>query len=219
MYEYKRIDQYWRSHQFADGVHFQEMAFFDELVIACSGTGKKVLDIGVGDGRMPRNLLKFCTPDFYGVDLTEQLKNAPVTKVRADTRRLPFKSDTFDVVYSLGVVEHFPETAQAIAEHVRVLKPGGRMFVTTPHLSLATVFKVYQFYRSGQYRYNSFEAVRGRNLMLGEIRGILQGLPIKLIRLTGSGVREPNGPLKRVLKSVVPASLQNSHLYCIAEKV
>jgi SAM-dependent methyltransferase len=37
-------------------------------------------------------------------------------------------------VYSLGVVEHFRETAQAIREHWRVLKPGGLCLIVVPNL-------------------------------------------------------------------------------------
>lgn len=219
MYDHRGIADYWSTHRFQEGVHFQEFPFFEELVDACRGTDKRVLDIGVGDGRMPRNIQQYCSPEFYGVDLTDQLSKAPVLGVRADTRRLPFQDASFDVVYSLGVVEHFPETARAIAEHVRVLKPGGKMFITTPHLSVATVYKIYQFYRSGQFRQNTFEAVRGRNLTLGEVRRILDRLPVRTIALRGSGVRRPASSLKRVIKALVPASFQHPHLYCIAEKL
>jgi SAM-dependent methyltransferase len=218
LYEYERITSYWSSHRFRDGVHFQEQPFFDALVEACSGENKRVLDIGCGDGRMPRNLLRHCKPEFYGIDLTEQIRRAPVIGVCGDARCLPFKDGVFDVVYSLGVVEHFPETADAIAEHVRVLKPGGKLFLTTPHLSIATIYKLYQFYRSGQHRENTFEAVRGRNLILREMRQILKPLSVRVIALGGSGVRQSNHPFKRLIKGLIPSRLQHPHLYCIAEK-
>lgn len=219
MFEYQNITDYWSNHGFERGVHFQEKPFFDRLVKACSGGRKKVLDIGVGDGRMPRNIQQFCQADFFGIDLTDQIRNAPVTQVRGDTRLLPFSENIFDVVYSLGVIEHFQETSVALAEHVRVLKRGGMLFLTTPHLSIATFYKYYQFYRSGLYRYNTFEAVRGRNLTLGEIRKILSRFPLEIIELRGSGVRPSENIYKNMVKRLIPSCCQHPHLYCIAEKV
>ena len=51
----------------------------------------------------------------------------------ADVRALPFADGTFDAIYSMGTVEHFPETDAAIAECFRVLKPGGRVLMGVPN--------------------------------------------------------------------------------------
>jgi SAM-dependent methyltransferase len=42
-----------------------------------------------------------------------------------DAEHLAFPSETFDVVYSWGVLHHSPDTARAISEVWRVLRPGG----------------------------------------------------------------------------------------------
>ncbi|GMV22185.1 MAG: class I SAM-dependent methyltransferase [Vicinamibacterales bacterium] len=52
---------------------------------------------------------------------------------RADVRAIPFADDTFDIVYSMGTIEHFDETQQAVDEIARVLKPGGRAIVGVPN--------------------------------------------------------------------------------------
>lgn len=44
----------------------------------------------------------------------------------ADAEKLPFEDNTFDVVYSFGVLHHTPDTAGAIQEIRRVLKPNGK---------------------------------------------------------------------------------------------
>lgn len=50
-----------------------------------------------------------------------------------DVRDIPFASDSFDAVYSMGTIEHFDETEQAVREIARVLKPGGRAIIGVPN--------------------------------------------------------------------------------------
>jgi len=52
--------------------------------------------------------------------------------LRGDARRLPFPDATFDVVITSEVLEHIQDDVAAIAEMVRVLKPGGRFAATVP---------------------------------------------------------------------------------------
>jgi ubiquinone/menaquinone biosynthesis C-methylase UbiE len=51
----------------------------------------------------------------------------------ADAEQLDFADNTFDIVYSHGVLHHTPDTAGAIREVHRVLKPGGRAVVMLYH--------------------------------------------------------------------------------------
>ena len=53
----------------------------------------------------------------------------------ADGRALPFADASFDHAYSISVLEHIAEPGdeQALAELARVVRPGGRVFVTLPH--------------------------------------------------------------------------------------
>ncbi len=96
--------------------------------------GKKVLEIGVGLGADHQ---KFAEADaiLYGIDLTQRAVEH--TKHRfdllgltsslqvADAEDLPFDNETFDLVYSWGVLHHSPDTPKAISEVFRVLKSGG----------------------------------------------------------------------------------------------
>jgi SAM-dependent methyltransferase len=98
------------------------------------GRGKTVLEIGVGAGTDFTNWVRNGAI-ATGIDLTE--RGVSLTKERlalegltADVRQgdaedLPFDSDTFDIVYSNGVLHVPPDPARAIAEAHRVLKPGG----------------------------------------------------------------------------------------------
>jgi len=50
-----------------------------------------------------------------------------------DVRELPFRDGSFDLIYSMGTIEHFDETEGAVEEIARVLKPGGRAIVGVPN--------------------------------------------------------------------------------------
>ncbi len=73
----------------------------------------------------------------------------------ADVRALPFADGTFDAIYSMGTVEHFPETDAAIAECFRVLKPGGRVLMGVPNRRdpFLRPLMVAILYRIGLYDY------------------------------------------------------------------
>ena len=98
--------------------------------------GEKVLEIGVGAGSDFLQWIR-AGAEAYGVDLSsesvhhvrERLAVYGVTAadVRvADCEALPYPNDMFDLVYSWGVLHHTPDTRRAIAEAVRVCRPGGR---------------------------------------------------------------------------------------------
>jgi len=51
----------------------------------------------------------------------------------ADVRSLPFRSGSFDLIYSMGTIEHFPEHGVAVKELFRVLKPAGTAIIGVPN--------------------------------------------------------------------------------------
>jgi SAM-dependent methyltransferase len=99
--------------------------------------GKLVLDAGCGMGRYLRVAAAGPDRQIIGVDLSraviaarELTANLPgVSVVRADLLRLPFLAETFDIIYSLGVLDHTPDPRHAVLELARLLKPEGTLVV------------------------------------------------------------------------------------------
>lgn len=107
-----------------------------------SARGLKVLEVGCGLGTDGAQFA-IAGANYTGVDLTEAavelaqkrftLFNLPGTFQTADAEKLNFADNSFDLVYSHGVLHHTPDTARAIQEIHRVLRPGGRAVVMLYH--------------------------------------------------------------------------------------
>jgi SAM-dependent methyltransferase len=93
------------------------------------------LEPGCGRGEH-LELFKAHNLQVYGVDLSpEAPKLAPNLDIKvADIENdgLPYKDNTFDVVYSKSVLEHFHYPERYVKEAYRVLKPGGLFLTLTP---------------------------------------------------------------------------------------
>ena len=98
--------------------------------------GKLVLDAGVGAGRYA-DVASRWGADVVGVDLSlaveaahRNLKDRPnVWIAQADIGALPFKPGSFDVIFSIGVLHHTPDTRQYFRKLVPLLKPGGTIAI------------------------------------------------------------------------------------------
>ena len=113
----------------------------------------------------------------YGVDISEPTvrqaraaftpDSGPLRAAAADVRALPFRDASFDLIYSMGTIEHFDETEQAVREMARVLKPGGRAIIGVPNRHdpflrplLATVMQAVGLYAYGYEKSYSRRALR-----------------------------------------------------------
>jgi SAM-dependent methyltransferase len=100
-----------------------------------------ILDFGCGCGRIARWWEDLEGPQLYGCDydgrLTDWCKtNLPflTTKTNASEPPLPFKSETFDLIYAISLFTHLTANAQQswLLDVRRLLKPGG-LFLFTLH--------------------------------------------------------------------------------------
>lgn len=99
-----------------------------------------------------------------------------------DVRRLPFADGSFDLVYSMGTVEHFQDTAGAVAEIFRVLRPGGRVILGVPNLldPFLRPLLVAVLDRLGRYDYGMEKAYSHRGL-----RRLAEGAGFRVLAHSG----------------------------------
>jgi ubiquinone/menaquinone biosynthesis C-methylase UbiE len=101
-----------------------------------------VLEVGCGLGTDGAQFAK-AGARYTGIDLTDaavelakrrfELFDLPGTFRVTDAERLDFPDNSFDLVYSHGVLHHTPDTTAAIREIHRVLRPGGKAVVMLYH--------------------------------------------------------------------------------------
>ena len=105
-------------------------AIFPWETLPCRAVGA---DIGCGSGRwaavvapkVGRLICLDASADALGVARRNLAAQDNVTFQRADVGELPIAEGQLDFVYSLGVLHHVPDTARAIVDIARILKPGG----------------------------------------------------------------------------------------------
>lgn len=116
--------------------YIREFAGFD-------GSGKDVLEVGVGMGADHVEWAKSRPNRLAGVDFTPRAVEWTSRRIAlaglssqlqvGDAENLPFPGASFDLVYSWGVLHHTPNTPKAFREIHRVLRPGGEARIMIYH--------------------------------------------------------------------------------------
>ena len=107
-----------------------------KLMAAAGATSAPALDLGCGDGFFGSLLPN--TPFAAGLDpdleslLASTCPGAHRIRVAAEAGRMPFGSESFATVMANSVLEHIDDLEPAMSEIHRVLRPGGRLLITTP---------------------------------------------------------------------------------------
>jgi SAM-dependent methyltransferase len=124
----------------------ESVAFSEALHEYGAFAGKRVLDVGAGNGYV---LARYARSggQAFGVDLTSTavdlcrrrfaLERLEGRFAIGSAECLPFASGTFDCVCSMGVLHHTPDVSRAMRELRRVLRPGGRLIVMVYHRNSA----------------------------------------------------------------------------------
>jgi len=133
--------------------------------------GKKILDVGCGTGRYLERL----NPDnvLVGLDLSRSMlaaasKRVPHAVFHAGSAvNLPFPDQSFDVVYSVRVIQHIQEQEKMITEMKRVCKPGGQILLLAYNSwSGLNLYKQLRMSRAGRFLNLFFKPLLGRRSFL-----------------------------------------------------
>lgn len=102
--------------------------------------GKLVLDAGCGNGRYSYAAYKYGAK-VIAIDLSKSVEAAfentkginNISVVQADLFNLPFRENTFDVIFSIGVLHHTPSAKKSFLSLVKTLKSGGSTSIHLYH--------------------------------------------------------------------------------------
>jgi ubiquinone/menaquinone biosynthesis C-methylase UbiE len=194
---------------------------------------QKVLEIGVGLGADHQQFAE-AGAKLFGVDLTKRAIYNTHTRFQklglkselsvVDAEKLPFNDNYFDLVYSWGVLHVTPNTAKAIDEVHRVLKPEGQAKIMIYHKYSMVGYMLWLRYALFKLRpwtplkeiyYNHLESKGTKAYTIAEARELFhkfRKLKFKVILthgdlLTSSAGQRHEGPILSVAKIIWPRLL------------
>lgn len=139
--EKRHWDRFWEDARDADDVYSNEGRVARRLArVVPSVEGLRVLEVGAGTGRDALDLagrgaravaLDYSAPSL-GLIRRQLEPGRSVELVCGDAFALPFPDAAFDVVFHQGLLEHFRNPDDLLAENARVLKRGGVLLVDVP---------------------------------------------------------------------------------------
>jgi SAM-dependent methyltransferase len=132
-YQWRRFDRTQLDHA---GRSLSEQDFVNKTGLHPQDLrGKLVLDVGCGMGRFAEIATRWGAR-VIGIDLSaaaevaaKNLADRDFTAFQADVFALPFAPETFDCIYSMGVLHHTPDCEKAVKTLPQYLKPGGTLAV------------------------------------------------------------------------------------------
>jgi SAM-dependent methyltransferase len=128
--------------RFLYAAHFRHYA---RLLKGVLPSNPRIIELGAGSGVIPRKIIKQWGGRATLVDSNEKARelflsrsapDEPLEYILGDVLKLRFPS-VFDLVYSDGLIEHFPEKDEVMDAHLRALKPSGHLLLFVPSNSFA----------------------------------------------------------------------------------
>ncbi len=128
---YNKVAEFYRKYIIKPALNYFIKIYFKK--------GSKLLHAGCGTGQVDTDLINYYK--ITGVDISKEALNInrnsnlkSIRLVKADAKKMPFKSNSFDGIYNLGLMEHFTqeEINKTLKEFRRVLKRDGKIIFFWP---------------------------------------------------------------------------------------
>ncbi|MGB2623245.1 MAG: methyltransferase domain-containing protein [Candidatus Acidiferrum sp.] len=121
--------------------------------------GKQILEVACGRGGFSNELARAgarvigCDFSFEAVRMADARLHSANERassgfVLGDAQNLPFVDNSFDLVISCETIEHVPDASKALREMLRVCRPEGKLFLTTPnYANFMGLYEIYSWFR------------------------------------------------------------------------
>lgn len=147
--------------------------------------GAKILDVGFGNGDTLKRLDEKLDAEFYGIDISEDMK-VLATKANAeavarnrmflttgDVEQMPYEDNYFDSVYTINTIYFYKDADKAFSEIKRVLKDGGRF--------ICGFYSKAYFERSEKYQFEGETYYSTRELKELVVKHGFENVKIKVV--------------------------------------
>lgn len=204
------------------------------------GEGKTSIEIGGFPGTMSlyfkRRGYSPTLLDFYvdpkiidGLEESNGFSKGDVEYIESDF--FAFKSEKqYDLVFSIGFIEHFDDTADVIRRHVDLVKPGGTLFIALPN------FRGLNGWVQKGFDRRNYDAHNISSMIPSRLRAILGSLPLKDVKVQYTAkpmlwLEPQKGVKNKIARKVVkffshamklfpvPSRLMSPYIVLTAEKI
>jgi len=134
-------ENFWKQHSDVSDIHSTWDSLIENLCAVTDVNELRILEVGAGTGRdsiklsekgAHITLLDYANNALYNVRKLLNNSCVPINLICGDGTFLPFKDESFDVVFHQGLLEHFNDPNPLFRENVRVLKKGGLLLIDVP---------------------------------------------------------------------------------------
>jgi SAM-dependent methyltransferase len=188
-----------------------------ERAIGLPVRGSRVLNLGCGTGGFSAEVAR-AGASVWSIDASWEAVAITAARVsthpavEAAAEALPLASGSMDIVYCFSTLEHVADRARAIREMLRVLRPGGRLYVHAPNrwACFEGHYKVFWIPGLPRLLARAYLALRGRPTAfldtvhpttVRECSRLVQAAGGRVLRVLDEGGRRPvGGPLWQLVR-------------------